>query len=108
MLYTARPRRWRLAGMLQEEAIKALQHGSAAVFVSNDREKPMEIEPEGSANDIFAVWKPGCIEFRLPKAEAAAPQGNAFSAMMSARQPAANTHVQPQSSLRNLRLILLR
>ena len=41
--------------MLQEEAIKALQHGSAAVFVSNDREKPMEIEPEGNANGIFVV-----------------------------------------------------
>ena len=94
--------------MLQEEAIKALQHGSATVFVSNGRENPMEIEPEGNTNGIFAVWKRGCIEFRLPKAEAAAPQGNAFSAMMSARQPAANTHVQPQSSLRNLRLILLR
>ena len=70
----------------------------------------MEIELEGSANDIFAVWKRDCIEFRLPKAEAlaAAPQGNAFSAMKGARQPAANTHVQPQPSLRNLRLILLR
>ena len=51
--------------------MKALQHGSAAVFVSNDSEKPMEIEAEGSANDICAVWKRDIVEFRLPKVESA-------------------------------------
>ena len=76
--------------------MKALQYGSVAVFVPNDSEKPMEIEAESSANDICAVWKRDIVEFRLPKVESAAPQGTAFDAMMSARQPAASAHVQPQ------------